>query len=628
MGSPRKAVTSIIFLSALILLPLIVRAEGTITLSVDARDSPRNILHARETLSVKPGPLTLFYPKWIPGEHGPTGPVADLVGLKITANGAPVRWRRDLVEMYALHCEVPRGTAALELSYDFILPPTRIGYSSAASSTPGLLMLSWNQVVLYPENEKPADISVSASLKLHEGWKYGTALEVESDKSGEIRFAPVSLNTLIDSPVLSGVHFKRVDISGDQTVPYHIDMVSDDESALAMPDRLVERYRNLVVQANSLFGAHHFQHYDFLYTLSDQVAHFGLEHHQCSDDRVDERTIIDSGLQLAHAGLLPHEFVHSWNGKFRRPTGLATGNYSTPMKDDMLWVYEGLTEYLGNVLTARSGLRTPEEYRENLALVAAGLDNRPGREWRPLQDAADEASVLYDSRADWASLRRGVDFYDEGDLIWLEADVLIRNLTAGKKSLDDFCKPFHGGPSTGPLLKPYTFDDVVSAMNQVAPYDWRSFFQSRLESLSPHAPLGGIEMGGWKLTYVDTMSEMESVLEKARKTIDMRFSLGTQIGENGELRDVIVGSPAAAAGLIPTMRLISVDGKTYSPEALHDAVKEARGVTSPIRIVASQGEYVMSFAVDYHGGERYPVLERVAAKPDVLDQIISPITGK
>ncbi|MGA9119833.1 MAG: M61 family peptidase, partial [Bacteroidota bacterium] len=618
----------IIFLSALILLPLIVRAEGTITLAVDARDSPRNILHARETLSVKPGPLTLFYPKWIPGEHGPTGPVADLVGLKITANGVPVRWRRDLVEMYALHCEVPRGTAALELSYDFILPPTRIGYSSAASSTPGLLMLSWNQVVLYPENEKPADISVTASLKLHEGWKFGTALEVESDKSGEIRFAPVSLNTLIDSPVLSGVHFKRVDISGDQTVPYHIDMVSDDESALAMPDRLVERYRNLVVQANSLFGAHHFQHYDFLYTLSDQVAHFGLEHHQCSDDRVDERTIIDSGLQLAHAGLLPHEFVHSWNGKFRRPTGLATGNYSTPMKDDMLWVYEGLTEYLGNVLTARSGLRTPEEYRENLALVAAGLDNRPGREWRPLQDAADEASVLYDSRADWASLRRGVDFYDEGDLIWLEADVLIRNLTAGKKSLDDFCKLFHGGPSTGPLLKPYTFDDVVSAMNQVAPYDWRTFFQSRLESLSPHAPLGGIEMGGWKLTYVDTMSEMESVLEKARKTIDMRFSLGTQIGENGELRDVIVGSPAAAAGLIPTMRLISVDGKTYSPEALHDAVKEARGVTSPIRIVASQGEYVMSFAVDYHGGERYPVLERVGSKPDVLDQIIRPLTGK
>ncbi len=628
MPTPKKLSAAVAVFLTLLTFPPVVHAAGAITLAVDATDSPRNILHARETIAVAPGALTLFYPKWIPGEHGPTGPIADVVSLKITANGAPLRWRRDLVEMYAVHCEVPQGATSVDLSFDFVLPPTQKGYSSAASSTPGLLMLSWNQVVLYPEQEKPADITVTARLKLHEGWHYGTALTVVGEENGEIRFAPVTLNNLIDSPVLCGLHFKRIDLTGDQPVPYHIDMVSDAESALAMSDRIIGDYKNLVIQANRLFGAHHFDHYDFLYTLSDMTAHFGLEHHQCSDDRVDERTVVDPKLQLARAGLLPHEFVHSWNGKFRRPAGLTTGNYSTPMQDDMLWVYEGLTEYLGNILTARSGLRTAEEYRENLALVAAGLDNRPGREWRPLQDANDEASILYDARDDWSSLRRGVDFYDEGDLIWLEADVTIRDLTGGKKSLDDFCKLFHGAPSTAPMVKPYSFDDVVSAMNRIAPYDWRSFFQTRLESLSPHAPLGGIEKGGWRLAYTDTMSEMQKATEKGRKTIDMRFSLGFQIGESGAVRDVIVGSPAATAGLVPNMRLISIDGKSYTPGVLREAVHDARRSTSPIRIIVSQGEYVTSLSIDYHGGERYPNLERIDAKPDILDQVIAPVGGQ
>jgi len=610
---------------ALLAVPTFVMASSSITLAVDASESNRNLLHARESIAVEPGELTLFYPKWIPGEHGPTGPIADLVNLKISANGSTLHWRRDLVEMYAVDCEVPRSVTSVEVSFDFILPPTKRGYSSAASSTPGLLMLSWNQVVLYPENEKPADIMVSASLRLHTGWNYATALTVTGESGGEIHFAPVPLNTLIDSPVLSGVHFKRVDITGDQPVPYHIDMVSDDDAALAMPAHVVDEYRNLVVQANRLFQAHHFDHYDFLYTLSEMTAHFGLEHHQCSDDRVEERTVVDPQLQLAHAGLLPHEFVHSWNGKFRRPAGLATGDYSTPMKDDLLWVYEGLTEYLGNVLTARSGLRSPEEYRENLALVAAGLDNRPGREWRPLQDAADEAPVLYDAREDWASFRRGVDFYDEGDLIWLEADVTIRTLTGSKKSLDDFCRAFHGSPSTPPEVKPYTFDDVVSTLKHVVPYDWRSFFISRLDSLNPRAPLGGIEMGGWRLAYRDSISEMQSATEKARKMNDLRYSLGMQVGWDGEVRDVLVGSPAAKAGLIPTMHLISVDGRQFTPGALRDAIASARGSSSPIRIIASQGAYIMTMEIDYHGGPRYPYLERVASKADVLDQVIAPL---
>ncbi len=607
---------------------MIARAAGSITLAVDATDSPRNLLHATETLDVSPGPITLFYPEWIPGEHAPSGPIADLVDLKISANGSALRWRRDLVEMYAVHCEVPRGTKTLDLSFDFILPPTRRGFSAGASSTPSLLMLSWNEVVLYPENEKPDEVTVTPSLRLHTGWKYATALKTVSESNGDVRFAPVSLTMLVDSPVLSGSHFRQVDITGNQPVPYHIDMVSDDDWALEMSPQLIDEYKNLVVQANALFGARHFDHYDFLYTLSDMTAHFGLEHHQSSDDRVDERTVVDKDFQVARAGLLPHEFTHSWNGKFRRPAGLATGNYSTPMKDDLLWVYEGLTEYIGNVLTARSGLRTPEQYRENLALVAAGLDNRPGREWRPLQDCADEASILYSARQDWSSLRRGTDFYDEGDLIWLEADVTIRNLTGGNKSLNDFCRLFHGAPNTEPMVKPYTFDDVVATMNRVAPYDWRKFFETRLQSLNPHAPLGGIEEGGWMLAYSDTMSQMEKATERSRKTTDERFSLGFAAGEKGELNDVIVGSPASKAGIIPGMKLLSVDGKEYSPVALREAIRGAKGSSSPIHIVASEGKYVMEFDVDYHGGLRYPVLQRVASKPDVLDQIIAPVSAQ
>ncbi len=624
MHTPRSAVA----LCCLLLCSGVLSASAAISLHIDATDSPRNILHVRESITGVSGAVTLFYPKWIPGEHAPTGPIADVVSLKISADGKPLHWRRDLVEMYAIHCDVPASDSPLDVLFDFILPPTARGFSSAASSTPGLLVLSWNQVLLYPENQKPDDIEVHASLRIRPEWKFGTALGVEKEDHGEITFAPVSLTMLIDSPVLTGLHFRRVDITGKQPFPYHIDMVSDDESALAMSESLVREYENLVVQANLLFGARHFAHYDFLYTLSDMTAHFGLEHHQSSDDRVDERTMVDPELQRARAGLLPHEFVHSWNGKFRRPAGLATGNYSTPMKDDLLWVYEGLTEYLGNILTARSGLRTPEEYRENLALVAAGLDHRPGRTWRPLQDAADEASVLYDARDDWSSLRRGTDFYDEGDLIWLDADVTIRGLTGGKKSLDDFCKVFHGAPSTAPMVKPYTFDDIVDAMNRIAPYDWRTFFTTRLESLSPHAPLAGIERGGWKLAYADTISRMQAAVEKGRRMTDMRCSLGLVIGSDGDIRDVVAGSPSDAAGLVPTMHLISVDGQTYTPRILREAVRNARGSSTPIRIVASQGSYVMTLSIDYHGGEQYPVLVRESTMPDVLDQIIAPIGGE
>ena len=600
-------------------------AQTSIVLSVDATDVPRKILHAQETIGAKPGPLTIIYPEWIPGEHGPTGPVVDVAGLHILADGRELQWKRDLVDMYAIHLTVPKGAKQIDLSYDFLLPAVAAGFSSGASSSSDLLVLSWNQVLLYPSDPKADDITVTPSLKLPSDWKYGTALTTESQSNGVVHFTAVPLKHLVDSPVLTGEHFKRVDISPAGGPGHYLNIASDEEATLSITPEQVAIYKRLIVEANALFGAHHYDHYDFLFTLSDQVAHFGLEHHQSSDDRVDERTLVDNALFRVHASLLSHEYVHSWNGKYRRPAGLTTGDLSKPMKGDLLWVYEGLTEYLGNILAPRSGLRSAEDYRDNLALIAARLDNEPGRTWRPLQDCADEAQLLYESRGDWRSYRRSVDFYDEGDLIWLDADATIRQLTKGTKSLDDFCKKFHGAPSTLAVTKPYTLDDVVATLNEVVPYDWRKFLTDRLESLSPHAPLGGIEQGGWKLVYTDSASDFENTLEGAFGYVDLSYSLGLSLGGNGNIGDVPVKSPADVAGLAPGMQLIAVDGMKYSKARLETAITNAKSGSSRIELLARNGDSFRTYSIDYHGGLRFPHLVRDMSKPDLLSKIISPV---
>jgi len=601
--------------------------RSDIMLTVDASDAPRKILHARETIFPEKGPLTLYYPKWIPGEHGPTGPVTDFVGLKISVDGLAVLWNRDPEDMYAIHCNVPTAAKPLELSFDFVLPSGTEGFSAAASSSAQLLVLSWNQVVLYPKDVRPDKITVSARMRIPDRWKFGTALDVEAESSREIRFKVVSLETLIDSPVLMGRYFKRLDISSGTGTPHFIDMASDGEEALQMPERIVDAYERLVRETNTLFGAHHYSRYDFLYTLSNSVAHFGLEHHQSSDNRVAERTLLDDDLRRVSASLLPHEFTHSWNGKYRRPADLATGDYSMPMRGDLLWVYEGLTQYLGYLLAARSGLRSPEEYREHLALTAAELDNRPGREWRPLQDAATAAQILYGAPYEWDSYRRSVDFYDEGNLLWLEADAIIRQQTDGRKSLDDFCKLFHGGQTTGPTVNPYTFDDVVVALNAVVPYDWQGFLTDRLQSLNSRAPLGGIERSGWKLVYRDTVGLMVHTYEEVDEHIDMRFSLGIMFDEDGQMLDVIPNAPAGKAGLGPGMKLIAINGRKFTKEIVRDAVKSTKERTAPLEFLVQNADYFTTYAIEYYGGERYPFLERDPSKPDILSAIIRPLTS-
>jgi predicted metalloprotease with PDZ domain len=607
--------------------PLQPATLGTIMISLDASEAPRKILHARLTIPAKPGPLTLLYPKWIPGEHGPTGPITDLAGLKITAGGKAVAWRRDDLDMFTFHVEVPAGASAVDVSLDFLLPAGTEGFSSAASSSADLAVLSWNQVLLYPEGYASDDLTYEASLQLPKGWKFGTALPMSGHvkDSGAISFRGVSLTTLVDSPVIAGSHFRTIKLTEGAAPSFQIDMVSDSEAALQMSPEQIANYTQLVIEANKLFGGHHYEHYHFLYTLSDYVAHFGLEHHESSDDRVAERTLLDEELRKNSADLLPHEFVHSWNGKYRRPAGLATADYQQPMKGELLWVYEGLTEYLGSILSARTGLRTPEDQHEHLASIAAYLDRYPGRTWRPLVDTGVAAQLLYNAPGTWFSWRRGVDFYDEGELIWLEADTIIREQTKGARSLDDFCRRFHGAPNTAPMVKPYTFDDVVNTMNDVAPYDWRTFFTTRLNSTDPHGPLGGLKNSGWKLVFTDVENDAQKAFGEASKTVDLSYSIGIKLNEDGSIGDAIPALPAYASGLGPGMKIVGVNGHAFSLDAMRQAIREAKSSKASIEVLAQNGGSLKTYSINYHDGERYPHLERDTSRPDLLAQIIKPL---
>jgi len=593
----------------------------TVTIAVDATTAPRKIFHASLKIPATPGDLTLYYPKWIPGEHAPDGPVIDLAGLKFSAAGKTLKWRRDLLDGFTLHVDVPAGVNEISADLDFLSPATfEGGFSAGSSATDKLAIISWNQVLLYPKGFKSDDINYSASLKLPQGWKFGTPLPIASQSGNEIKFATVSLTTLVDSPVITGEFLKVVPLAQDPVT--EMDIAADSAAALEASQETWDHYRSLVDQAQKLFGAHHYRDYHFLYTLSDHVAHFGLEHHESDDSRVDERALVDDTSRKLSASLLPHEYVHSWNGKFRRPADLATPDYQEPMQDDLLWVYEGLTNYLGFVLTARSGLLTADQDRDDLAMTASALDHLPGRQWRNLQDTADAAPQLYFSPRAWESWRRSTDFYNEDTLNWLWVDVIIRQQTKGAKSIDDFCHLFHGAPSTGPALKTYNFDDVVTALNQVAPYDWRGFWTERLTNHGPGAPLGGIEGSGWKVVYDETPSEMMTSSAGAYHFVPAAFAIGLVVNDEGAIADTIEGEFAAKAGIGPGMKLVAVNGRRFSAEILRDAIKSAKTGTAPIDLLVENTDYYKTYKIDYHGGEKYPHLVRDDSKPDLLSDIL------
>jgi predicted metalloprotease with PDZ domain len=599
-------------------------ADAPTILKVDARDATRRILHANVHIPARPGPLTLLYPKWIPGEHGPTGPISDLTGLKMTAAEQPVSWRRDPLDDYAFHLQVPPGADAVDVTLDYLLPSDPNGFSGAASSSANLVVISWNTLLLYRKGLAANAVNYVAHLQLPGGWKFATSLPRASESAEVIEFAPVTLETLIDSPLIAGAYMRTFDLSPGAPTPHRLNVVADSAAALEMRAEDRARFANLVVEANALFGARHYLKYDFLLTLSDQVAHFGLEHHESSDNRAPERMLIDGEVRKGLASLLPHEMVHSWNGKYRRPADIATPDYHQAMKTELLWVYEGLATYLGDVLTVRSGLWNSTDYLETLALTAAALDHQRGRDWRSLADTAEAAHQLFYARPEGTSWRRSVDFYPEGELIWLEADVIIRGLSHGQRSLDVFCQRFFGGETSPPRVVPYTLNNVIATLNEVAPFDWRGFFQQRVYSVNPRAPLGGIERGGWRLVYRDKPSDVLKNFEASRKSTDLTYSLGLALKEDGGILDIVPGMPADRAGIGPGMKLLAVNNRRWKPELLRTAIKETKDGGAHVELLVENGDVFKTCRLDYRDGERYPYLERDAAKPDTLAEIIKP----
>ena len=602
-------------------------AGPPIRLDVDATEAPRRILHARLEIPVKPGPLTLVYPEWIPGNHMPSGPIADLTGLHLSANGRPVAWERDAVDMFAFHCTVPARASRLEVSFDRLQSASG-NHSTGRSITARLAVLDWNELLLYPQGRSTDEIAFVARLRLPPGWTYGTALPVARADSGEVEFAPVPLTTLVDSPVQAGVHRRRIELGPATGPPVAVELASDGESGLEVTPEQIAQWKQLVAETVTLFGATHYRRYDFLYTLSDDVDHYGLEHHESSDDRAPERALVDDELRAANSGLLPHEYVHSWNGKYRRPAGLVAPDFQKPSRTELLWIYEGLTSYLGWVLAARSGLASADWQRQELASEAAWLDRLPGRTWRPLKDTAIATSILFGGPDTWSSRRRGTDYYEEGALIWLEADVLIRQSTGGRRSLDDFCRLFFGGRSGPPAVVPYSLDEVMKALGQLAPHDWRAFFEARLATTAQRAPLGGIEGSGWRLAWSDSLSAYERSDERAEQRTDLRLSVGLVLDKDGGITDVVPGSAAAVAGLAPGMKPIAVDGWRFSVERLREELRAGKNGTEPLDLLAEDGDLIRAFRLDWHGGELHPVLVRDASRPDRLAEILRPLTPR
>jgi predicted metalloprotease with PDZ domain len=606
---------SLSLLAFLTLTASLAHAGESIQVTVDATKTQQKFLRAHLTMPVTAGALTLYYPKWIPGEHGPNGPIADLAGLKFEGGGKTIPWKRDLLDVFTFHLEIPPGVSQLEATYDYIEP-------EGESATDKLTVLEWNSVLLYPAGTPAEQLSYEATLLLPEGWKFGTSLPIASATGNKIAFKPISLDLLVDSPVIAGEYYRAIDITpAGEPIHHELDLVADSEAALAISPETQKGMTNLVAESGKLFGTRHYRDYHFLLTLSDHVAHFGLEHHESNDSRLPERVLLGPGASYLMGGLVSHEFMHSWNGKFRRPADLTAPYYEQPEETDLLWGYEGLTDYLGPLLAARSGLWTTEQYHDYMASIAAALGpGRPGRTWRPLLDTAVGEPGLSARNVGWANWRRGVDYYDEGDLIWLEVATIIHRETRGKKSIDDFTQAFHGGPNNGPEVKTYTFDQLMAALNAITPYDWATFFRTRLDSTAPEAPVGGIENGGWKVIYNDKPLKLEG----RRGNFSQIYSIGLQLKEDGTVTDAIVGSPAFEAGISSNMKLMAVNEHVYTPDVLLDAIKAAKDSPQPISLLVESDDYFKTFHVDYHGGERIPHLERVDQKPDYLDELIKP----
>ena len=606
---------------------------GTISLSIDLTNVNARVLNVQETIPVRSGEITLLYPQWLPGTHSPSNRPANLAGLMVKANGKSVPWVRDRVNMWAFHIDVPEGATALELNFQYLAPvkPEQGRISNRIAD------LTWNSVLLYPAGYFARRIQFAPTLRLPEGWKFATSLDTKSQNGNLVQFKDTSLNTLIDSPLYAGVNYKRVDLSTGPDNPVYLDLFADQPEQLEITPEELQYHRNLVMQAQKLFHSRHYDHYDFLFSLSDSVGGKGLEHHQSSEDGTRANYFTDWAAGVAGRALLPHEYTHSWNGKFRRPADLWTANFNVPMQNDLLWVYEGLTDYYGDVLTARSGMRTPEQARDVIAQIAASYEISPGRTWRSLADTTNQPILSSHGAVpeNWPSWQRSFDYYSESDLVWLDADTKIRELSNSQKSLDDFARLFFGIDNGSYITVTYTFEDLVKALNTVQPYDWAEFFRTLVYQVNPQVPENGITRGGYRLVYNDTEPEWMKHMDQSRGT-SFATSLGFTVkgeggtednspGVAGSITDVVWDSPAFRAGMTPDMELQAVNDQAFTISNLRQAILAAEKSNAPIKLLLKRAKEFITFTVDYHGGLRYPHLERVESTADRLDRILAAV---
>ena len=595
---------------------------GTIALRIDATDVDRHIFTGHEVIPVAAaGDLVLLFPKWLPGDHSPTGELDKFASLVVTAGGRTLNWVRDPVDVYAFHVPVPQGAASLTLDFQYLSPAEPKQGRVAMTST--MLSLQWNNMLLYPAGYFTRGIAMDAGVTLPAGWTQASGLDVASAQGATTRFKPVPLNTLVDNPILAGRYVRREDLAPGAAVPVHLDLAADQPSDLAITPAQLADHRNLVTQAGRLFGSHHYDHYDFLLSLSDELGGIGLEHHRSSENGVGRDYFTAWDKTVAERDLLAHEYTHSWNGKFRRPADLWQPNFNTPEGDTLLWVYEGQTQYWGKILAARSGLWSKQDGLDALALTAAEYSTGVGRSWRDLEDTTNDPIIAQRRPIPFRSWQRSEDYYEEGALVWLDIDTRLRSLTRGAKSLDDFARAFFGIHDGSYVTSTYVFSDLVKTLNGVAAYDWASFLNARLYATGPQAPLDGIARGGYRLTYTDVETPFLKSVENDRKFIDFSFSLGLSLTGDGMVRSVIWGSPAFKAGLAVGTQIVAVNGVSFDADTLKQTLRDGATGTAPIEILLKADRHYRTARIDYHGGLRYPHLERVAASPDYLGAILT-----
>lgn len=612
-------------LAALAIVALSPRAFGqNIELAVDASEVGRKVIHVREVIPVSGGELVLHYPKWIPGRHRPVGQIANVTEFRVAVGGKAVAWKRDDADPFTVRVAVPDGAKTVEVTFDLLLAAGAEGGAQFMTvASPKVLTMNWNDVLFYPKAAKPLELTYKAGVKLPRGWEFMTALPLDVLSVSAGTFKPVPLEMLIDSPLLAGEHVKLIPIGKEQG-KHAVMLACDSPDGLEVPEATLKAWNKLPAEAAALFGkAKPYSEYTFLLGLSNHIPSAGIEHHQSSDNRLPELALVKAAERKSAATLFPHEFAHAWNGKFRRPADMIMTDYQTPQQTRLLWVYEGLTNYFGWLLAVRSGLMTSDEARDYLAMTAARMSNVKARGWRPLDDTAAAASTLFDATRSWRSARRAVDFYDEGTLLWLEVDVMIRNQTKGAKSLDDFCTAFFGGGPGKPAVKGYQLNEVLDALNAVAPYDWKTHFQRRVEVVAEAPPLEGISGGGWKLSFAEKPTELFAAMEGLSKGVNLSDSIGISVSGDGLVGDIVPSGSAAKAGLAPGMKLLAVNGRRFSPDGLKTAVTATKS-GGKLELLAESGDFFKSHALDYAGGARYPRLERAEGKPDVLAEVVKP----